>query len=522
MFRKFFESEKNFNALVATEVLLILAIPVGIANVVLGYVFGESPCTLCWFERTGMILIGVLGVMVLRYGLRMKYLASMAFSSFFGLYMCLRHTSMLIHQDHGQGFGDAMFGAHTYSWGVFVYWVSVLALVVLILFVRKENPVSQDLAGTRKVIKPFSGYAKAVVAMSFAVCLSNTFQAFLENGVPPFAGKGNPVRFTLDISKASHDWTMSLWGRAVSPWSLRGGYDVDTPWVAGVNEEITFNADPKAAPLPAAGELKAKGKTVLPFEPKGVFGLGTVVGVSYNEKLQKFAFVTDNAGIYYTDAALKTVTDKAILDRPNGNDIRVTVDADFWGDNLIAMAQNKTMWGTKLIDPAKVDPWWQWRVFREATPAFADVWKTARPRFNTSRARFSYTTNITFDDKNQAHIVTVPNNKQKHSIVATFDMSDRKVLMERNLKAAPAFGKIEKPLDYYVVGAEYAGGKILAVSAQYNTLLVIDPERALVEKTYALPEMAKPHSLSQKDGSLFILGLEGDKNVVYEVEMPAL
>ena len=50
MLKKFFESEKNFNLLIATEVLLILAIPVGIANVVLGYIIGESPCTLCWLN----------------------------------------------------------------------------------------------------------------------------------------------------------------------------------------------------------------------------------------------------------------------------------------------------------------------------------------------------------------------------------------------------------------------------------------------------------------------------------------
>ena len=186
------------------------------------------------------------------------------------------------------------------------------------------------------------------------------------------------------------------------------------------------------------------------------------------------------------------------------------------------MAQNKTLWGTKLVDPEKVDPWWQWRVFREASPAFADVWKTARPRFNTSRARLSYTTNVTFDALNQAHILTVPDNKQKHSILATFDMSDRKVLSERNLKAHASFGKIGKPLDYYAVGLEAVGNKLLAVSAQYNTLLVIDPERAVIEKTFALPEMVKPHSLTVANGELFILGLEGNKNVIYRVEMPSL
>jgi len=235
--------------------------------------------------------------------------------------------------------------------------VSVLALVVILLFVRPNNPVSQDLAGTRKVIKPLSKYSKFVVVMSFAVCCSNAFQAFLENGVPPFAGKGSPIRFTLDITKASEDWTMSLWKRAVSSWSLRGPRDIDTPYVVGVNEKRTFNTDPKAAPLPTSGNLKLIGKTELPFAPEGVFGLGTVTGVSFNEKLNKFAFVTNNAGIYYTDSAIKNVTDHAILDRPNGNDIRVTVDADFWGNNLVAMAQNKTLWGTKLVDPEKVDPW---------------------------------------------------------------------------------------------------------------------------------------------------------------------
>lgn len=56
--------QKRFNLLMTTAVLLILAIPVGIANIYLGYVVGESPCTLCWFERIGMILIGVLGIFI--------------------------------------------------------------------------------------------------------------------------------------------------------------------------------------------------------------------------------------------------------------------------------------------------------------------------------------------------------------------------------------------------------------------------------------------------------------------------
>ena len=65
-------SEKNFNALMATVIMLILVIPVGIANVWLGYVVGESPCVLCWWERIGMILVGLLELFILRYGPRLR------------------------------------------------------------------------------------------------------------------------------------------------------------------------------------------------------------------------------------------------------------------------------------------------------------------------------------------------------------------------------------------------------------------------------------------------------------------
>ncbi|WP_169972804.1 MULTISPECIES: disulfide bond formation protein B [unclassified Campylobacter] len=69
-------NEKNFNLVMATAIMLILVIPVGIANVWLGYVVRESPYALCWWERMGMILVGLLGFFMLRYGPRLKYVIS--------------------------------------------------------------------------------------------------------------------------------------------------------------------------------------------------------------------------------------------------------------------------------------------------------------------------------------------------------------------------------------------------------------------------------------------------------------
>ena len=55
-------NSQSFSTVIAVCSLLVLAIPVGIANMYLGYVVGESPCTLCWNERIGMVTFGVVVV----------------------------------------------------------------------------------------------------------------------------------------------------------------------------------------------------------------------------------------------------------------------------------------------------------------------------------------------------------------------------------------------------------------------------------------------------------------------------
>ena len=54
--------------LLALAVLGIAALPVGIAVFVLGFVYGDSPCVMCWEQRTGMALIALIGLFILRYG----------------------------------------------------------------------------------------------------------------------------------------------------------------------------------------------------------------------------------------------------------------------------------------------------------------------------------------------------------------------------------------------------------------------------------------------------------------------
>ena len=42
---------KTFYDIVCWGGLLIVLLPVGIANLILGYLLGDSPCTLCWAQR---------------------------------------------------------------------------------------------------------------------------------------------------------------------------------------------------------------------------------------------------------------------------------------------------------------------------------------------------------------------------------------------------------------------------------------------------------------------------------------
>ena len=148
----------------ATAIMLILVIPVGIANVWLGYVVGESPCVLCWWERIGMILVGLLGLFI------------------------LRHLGNFVQLDVDMGLGASILGVRTYTWAAIVYWAVVIVMSLFLIFIKKSAELNADFSGQRSVIKPFSAYGKVVFYLSFALVISNGVQAFFTNGIPPYGG----------------------------------------------------------------------------------------------------------------------------------------------------------------------------------------------------------------------------------------------------------------------------------------------------------------------------------------------
>ena len=523
MFEKFFSSERCFRTLLTTGALLILGIPVGIAVFVLGFAIGENSCIMCWDERAGMMFLGVLLLFMTRYGVKMKYLAAYALWCFWGLYMAMRHVGNLIWRDLGQGFGNAIFGMHTYGWALFVYWAAVLSLGLILLFLWRGSAAARELASGEDRVKELNRYGKTVTAVCVLVLASNAFQALVESGIPPYAAIGRPARFTLDLPKAAHNWSAKhFWSHLTTLPKLRGPWDIEKPYIAGAQEKtsIVFDGNVAAGGLAPAGDLSLLSRKDLPFEPRGFGGKAPVAGFDYSAELGKFGFLTTNAGVFFTDRDLGSVTDSAVFDYPNGNDLVKTADAFFMGGRLIGMAYNKTLYGTELKDPAKVDAWWQWRIYREATPAVSPLWGFDRPWLGTARAHLAFVTNAAYDKETDTlYSATVPNNKKKASVLLAFDMADRQVVSERNIVVE---GK--KPIDCYITGLAVAGnGKLFALSKQHKSLLVIDAASARVEKAFTLPaELSDPHSLCIAEGRLLVIDRKEGRDTVCELSMPAL
>ncbi|MCI6989321.1 MAG: hypothetical protein MR902_07165 [Campylobacter sp.] len=65
---------------------------------------------LCGHERFGMILVGITGIFMLRYGVKIKYIATVFIIAFWFMFEGLRHMVNHAARDIGMGFGEAILG----------------------------------------------------------------------------------------------------------------------------------------------------------------------------------------------------------------------------------------------------------------------------------------------------------------------------------------------------------------------------------------------------------------------------
>lgn len=477
--------------MLAAAVLALTAIPVGIAVFVLGFGLGDSPCVLCWEQRIGMILIGLIGLFVLRYGPRPRYIGLSVIVGAFGVFMGLRHSAMHAARDIGQGFSVSILGAHTYTWAVLIYLASIVAVGALLVSMKDGDaaPGPREPAGLQALAAP----------VFLVVVAANAIQAFASAGPPPFVGQSDPVRFSFN--PRYWVWSMEEWSPV--PVSWRGRWGAEPPAIDAAN------ADVAAGPLAGIPALDIAGRRKIPFPLEG-----RPTGLAYDAASDRFV-VTTQRGVYVCDGTFGRVLRSTIVDTRYSVDLgRLSGAAFLASDTVIAIGENKSY--VVLREALRADAVRNHRYFLESFEAFEEL---SRARLSTVRARLMYVMSLAFDPATRSlYTLTVPNAITHQLVVSRFDRADM-TLSEEFLPSlaasmmAPA-GPDRSLGDLFVTAATFADGRLYALSAAHATLLAIDPGTHAVVAAWAIPGLVRPTGMAMKGGRLYVVSDDASLAIV--------
>jgi disulfide bond formation protein DsbB len=477
-------------SMLALAVLALAVIPVGIAVFVLGFVYGDSPCVMCWEQRVGMALVALVGLFVLRYGPKPKYIGLAVLIAIWGVFMGMRHTGMHAARDVGQGFSAEILGAHTYTWALLIYWVCVATMGVLLMMTKKEDLEDRQ--------RPLGLLGELAGVVFLVVIAGNIVQAFASTGPPPFMGQGDPVRFSF--WPKHWVWSVEEWSPA--PISLRGRWAADKPSLAGL---VT---DPGAGPIAGLPVVAVRDQLKVGFPLSG-----TPTDLCYDPATSQF-LVTTQHGVYLADDTLAKLNRHTIIDAGYSVDLGQFGAGAFVDKGAVmAIGENKSYVVITPTDKADADA--NFRYFLESFDKFNEV---SRSRFGTVRARMMYVMSAAYDPATRSvYTVTVPNNKVKRLVLSRFG-PDMVLSEEFSPTLAAASGLAltgKRSLDeFFVTGAAIADGRMYAISAAYNTLLTIDLATHAVVAGRAVPGLSKPTGIAVNGDALYIVGGGGEVWVV--------
>lgn len=202
-----FDYEKKFFNQMSVAVILLMALPVGIACIILGFGMGDSPCIMCWAERITMIVIAFIGLLIVRYGFKATYLAALIFMSCWGLFNGFIHYTVDGtfggYLDIKQGFGLEILGAHTQFWVIVVNFCVLLFLGLIFILNSKHIAEIMKKSADNEYEKELKNLFLGKVAnIVFIVIIAfNSIQAFVTSGVPPYLASSTPARMSLDSDK---------------------------------------------------------------------------------------------------------------------------------------------------------------------------------------------------------------------------------------------------------------------------------------------------------------------------------
>jgi disulfide bond formation protein DsbB len=484
-------SEVRLRTVLAWAVILLSAGPVGIA-VVLGVTYGESPCILCWSQRTSMALMALAGIFVLRYGPRPRYVGTVVLLGAYGLYMALRHSALHLARDVGQGFAASFFGAHTYVWAFVIHWVVLAVLAVLLLLLREDTVES----GPREL----SSTGRFAVGLFMVVVGANALQAVITTGPPPFMGQADPLRFSLNPSR----WVWLMDDEIGGAISLRGSWTIPSPDPASME----VDADPAGGPLADLTALPVERweEVAAPLD-------GRLTDLAYDAGTGRFLAVTDQHGVYVLDGSLSRVEHAVGLDPHFAVELTPLAGATFMGDTLAVVSTNKS-YALLRADP-EADEDYEWRHFLTTSGGVAEV---RRSRLATLRAKQMYVLSAAYDpDADELVTVSVPSPRHQRMVISRFDRSDLLLSSEFLPRVAPdlTFAGPDRSLaEYVVTGAVAADGMLYAVSAAHSTVLVLDLAARTVVAAHVIPGIEQPVGIALRGEEWLIAQADGRVAVV--------
>lgn len=484
-------AEARLRTVLAGAIVVLVAGPVG-AAVVLGVAYGESPCILCWAQRTSMALMALTGIFVLRYGPRPRYLGTLVLLGLWGLYMALRHWSLHISRDVGQGFAAAYFGAHTYVWAGVVHAVVLAALGALLLVLREDS--------VQTGARPLGPLARFATVTFLIVIAANALQAFVTTGPPPFMGQADPLRFSWNPSR----WVWLADDELGGAITLRGSWNVPAPDPAFVEA----STDPTAGPLAGIPSL-----AVLRWDSIRAPAGGRWTDLAYDPAADRFLATTEGHGVVVLDATLASALHAVRLDPHFSVELTPLAGAAFVGDTLLAMATNKSYAMLRL--EADADEAYEWRHFLETTGGVAEV---RRSRLSTLRARQMYVSSAAYDpDADELVTISVPSEHHRRMVVSRFARADLELSSEFPVEIGPTLalaGPDRSPAEYVVTGATVVDGTLYAVSAAYSTILAIDLSTRRLVSAFAVPGLEQPVGLALRADDWLVAQADGRVAVV--------
>ncbi|HEB9432597.1 TPA: disulfide bond formation protein B [Campylobacter coli] len=498
---------KNFYTLMCLAGFLIILLPVGIANFVFGYMWGDSPCTLCWGQREAMIFIGVMALFIVRYGMKGKYLAALLIMTAVGLYQSFAHYGNHAHRDLDQGFGLAVFGIHTYFWAEVVFWAVVLLLGVMFAFAPKFGSFDKELNGEK--FRKFTKFSFAAVLISTIIVASNVFQAFVSTGIPPYVGQGDPVRFSLNPKYII--WSTGGWNGLWQNISFLGKRDVKAPdyAFAPASEKlgIKFDNDTNNSPFAEIDdELKIIDEQTINFD-KTINTLDYINDEFVASSKWNVAFLDNNFSTkegFELDPYFSATIDPIIGIIP------------YKENKFLLMGSNKSF--LRFAKNPNADEALQYADFVKGNDQFEGQGKDlGRGRLDTVRAKFNHVASMTTDD-HYLYLATVPNNKDsKTFVISKISLKDLVLSAEFTPKAELKEGKTLG--DLYITSMAFKDDEIYALSKNHNVIAIIDPTKEEVVKTIAFPSsITNARSIFFKDGKIHILSYQDGANKLYTLK----